>query len=652
MTVQNFIESCMRLEDSALQALHIIPQSGSDSLAGGVDKGKTSLYGFLNQCKTSGGSKLLCQWLTHPLVDRKNIEFRLVLVEMFVADTTLRLEIRDNLMKGLTDLVRLSDKISNGKAQLEDFVNCYDALLKSMQIFEALDACQYDSYGSLSSESLTALKDTYLSTLKDNIQQLEPFKVKVEKSIDMSAALNHQYMVRSDNDEGLMIIRQDMESCLSAIEQEAAAVAGDLGVELEKKLKLEQNTLHGHHLRVTRTDGRLIQGNSEYIELSIQKSGIMFTTQRLRKLSKQYKNLQESYQTAQSSLVKNFISECSDFANPLRSIGEVVAHLDVILTFAHIAVNSSSSYVKPKFYNSDDDGEGVNLVGSRHPLVELNGNFISNDVDLIKNVSNFAIITGPNTGGKSTYIRQIGMIAIMAQIGCFVPCTSARLPIFDSIMCRIGAGDQQLKGVSTFMAEMLDTSAILQQATDKSLVIIDELGRGTSTYDGFGLAWSISEHLASEIKCYTLFATHFHELTTLSHQLSNVVNLHVSAVVNENAIDGDADALTLLYKVEKGVCDESFGLHVAKSVRFPSEVVRMAEEKVYELENGYEESYEQYYQKQVQKYGAQQLEEGDKLLKSTLEASQRNDENSVLTLLSELDAKKQSNQYLLDVLQE
>jgi DNA mismatch repair protein MSH2 len=410
----------------------------------------------------------------------------------------------------------------------------------------------------------------------------------VETTVDLDALDNHEFIIRPEFDDGLRTIRKRLDKCKAEIATEHRYVGKDLDQDIEKKLILENHKTHGWCFRLTRAEQSSIRNKKEYKEITTMKNGVYFTTNNLAELRREFDQLFENYNRTQSGLVQEVVNVASSYIPVLEKLAATLAHLDVIVAFSHVSVHAPTPYTRPTIH---ERGTGNTILKeARHPCMEMQDDisFITNDVALERGTSEFLIITGPNMGGKSTYIRQIGVIALMAQTGCFVPCSEAELCIFDSILARVGASDSQLKGVSTFMAEMLETANILKSATRESLIIIDELGRGTSTYDGFGLAWAISEHIIKEIGAFALFATHFHELTSLVDPFPQVQNLHVVAHIDGTDSPSDENQkrqVTLLYKVEPGVCDQSFGIHVAELVRFPEKVVNMAKRKADELED-------------------------------------------------------------------
>ncbi|KAJ2334173.1 MSH2 protein [Coemansia sp. RSA 2681] len=563
----------MKLDASAVQALNLVP-----SPQDGASK-TMSLLGLLNHCKTTQGQRLLAQWLKQPLLSVDAIEDRLSLVELFFADTETRNTLRLVHLRSMPDFKRLSSRFQRGFATLQDTVRVYQVIIALPGLCDAL-----------TDESVCAsqplVSKYYSQDLLAITEDLQAFRSLVETTVDLEMADNHEFMLRADFDEGLQETKVQMDDEMRQILEEQARVAEALDLEADKKLKLDKHNTYGYCLRVSRTDAaRLRSKSTKYVELSTQKTGVIFTTPTLRDSSRAYRDLSGSYSKAQTALVKEVIKIASSYSSVLERLNKTVAHLDVILSFAEASAIAPTPYVRP-IVKPDGD---LRLVAARHPCLEVQDgvSFIANDVSMVRGESEFVIITGPNMGGKSTYIRQIGVIALMAQVGCFVPCDSAELYIFDCILARVGAGDAQLKGISTFMAEMLETASILKTATPKSLVIIDELGRGTSTYDGFGLAWAISEHIVKEIGCKCLFATHFHELTELEGVYPSVDNRHVMARISDNAAgssSGQRD-LTLLYKIGQGVCDQSFGIHVAELANFPESIVRLAKRKVEELED-------------------------------------------------------------------
>ncbi|KAK2628982.1 hypothetical protein QTJ16_002085 [Diplocarpon rosae] len=594
---QHDLSQFMKLDASALKALNLMP--------GPRDGAKTmSLYGLLNHCKTPVGSRLLAQWLKQPLMSKEGIEKRQQLVEAFVEDSELRQTIQEEHMRSIPDLYRMTKRFQRKVATLEDVVRASQVVISLPGFIGTLEGVMDERYQE-------PLEQTYTSKLREFLESLAKLQEMVETTVDLDAAQNHEYIIKPEFDDGLRIIRKKLDKMKVEMDLEHRAASKDLGQEIDKKLFLENHKMHGWCMRLTRTEAGCIRNSKKYQECSTQKNGVYFTTQKLQSIRREFDQLSENYNRTQSSLVNEVVSVAASYCPVLELLAGVLAHMDVIISFAHCSVHAPTSYVRPKMHPR---GQGNTVLKeARHPCMEMQDDiqFITNDVTLKRGESEFLIITGPNMGGKSTYIRQIGVIALMAQVGCFVPCEEAELTIFDCILARVGASDSQLKGVSTFMAEMLETANILKSATSESLIIIDELGRGTSTYDGFGLAWAISEHIVKEIGCFSLFATHFHELTALVDQYPQVQNLHVVAHIDDN---GKAKReVTLLYKVEEGVCDQSFGIHVAELVRFPEKVVNMAKRKADELED-----FTSKHEGQAIKYGKEDVEEGSALLKNVL----------------------------------
>jgi DNA mismatch repair protein MSH2 len=605
---QHDLSQYMKLDAAALRALNLMPgpRDGAKNM---------SLFGLLNHCKTPIGGRLLAQWLKQPLMSLSEIENRQQLVEAFVTDTELRQSMQEEHLRSIPDLYRLAKKFQRQKANLEDVVRAYQVVIRLPGFIEALETVVDEQYQ-------IPLEKSYTSKLRNLSDSLGKLAEMVETTVDLDALDRHEFIIKPEYDEQLRIIRKKLDKAKNGMDAEHRKVSQDLDQEIDKKLFLENHRVHGFCFRLTRTEASSIRNKSTYKEISTQKNGVFFTTNTLAELRREYDAASQNYTRKQSSLVSEVVQVAASYIPVLEQLAAIVAHLDVVISLAHVSVHAPAAYVRPKMHERGT-GDTV-LKEARHPCMECQDdiNFITNDVELRRDDSRFLIITGPNMGGKSTYIRTIGCIALMAQIGCFVPCTEAELTIFDCVLARVGASDSQLKGVSTFMAEMLETANILKSATKDSLIIIDELGRGTSTYDGFGLAWAISEEIVAQIGAFGCFATHFHELTALADKFPTAVkNLHVVAFVGDQAKDS-ADAavdkrreVTLLYRVEPGISDQSFGIHVAELVRFPEKVVNMARRKAEELEDF---SHKDQAAEAKEQFSKEEVEEGSRLLKVLL----------------------------------
>ncbi|XP_004363541.2 Msh2 protein [Capsaspora owczarzaki ATCC 30864] len=556
----------MRLDAAAVRALNLV----ASPLDGG---NKTmNLTGLLNKCKTAQGQRLLAQWVKQPLTNLAQIEERLNIVELLAENSDLRVALQEDHLRRMPDLHRISKRFQRGKATLQDCVRLYQVCVRLPALRTALEGyVNHAQYGAIVSER-------FVNSLGEIIADCAKLEELVETTIDLERTEQHEFVIKPTFDERLAALRAQSDEIGSQIHQQLNIAARDLSLEPNKVLKLENNAQFGYFFRVSRAQEAALRTSKKYTTIDTKKDGVRFVSPKLRALNDEFAQLKKDYDDIQSTLATEVIKVAGGYCEPLELLNALVAELDVFASFAHISVSAPTPYVRPVV---SAKGEGnIRLFGARHPCLEVQDDvaFIANDVALVRGKSELQIITGPNMGGKSTYIRQVGVVVLLAQIGCFVPCASAEVCIVDSILARVGAGDSQLKGVSTFMAEMLETASILKSASKDSLIIIDELGRGTSTYDGFGLAWAISEHIATKIHGFCLFATHFHELTALADTVPTVSNLHVSALT-------DNGTLTLLYRVRPGVCDQSFGIHVAQMADFPTKVVEMAKRKALELED-------------------------------------------------------------------
>ncbi|DAZ99386.1 TPA: LOW QUALITY PROTEIN: hypothetical protein N0F65_005288, partial [Lagenidium giganteum] len=535
------LESTMQLDSSAIWSLNLLPDPSAKSarFAG-------SVLEILNRGKTAMGRRLLERWIRQPLLDVAPITERQDIVQIFVDDPTLRIDLLDECMKSLPDLEKLSVNLEKKKrTKIEDLVMVYDAAKDALpRLLRQLNG--YDG------PSADLLKKKFIDELEKVVGDLSGYVDLIEEVVDLDSRPN--LVVNAKHDEELQVLRKEWDNLLVEIEEEHQNARETIGGDI----KCEKDKVRG------------------FVFLLV--NGVHFTTSKLKSLATDYKRVRAEYEKRQAHLLTAAIDVASTYVPVLEGATTILAELDVLLGFAHAASHAGSGYCRPTL---EQDGESVVLTNSRHPCVELQDqvDFIPNDYELLRDKSRFQLVTGPNMGGKSTYIRQLGTIAVMAQIGSFVPAEVARLPVFDKLLVRVGAGDLQQRGVSTFMMEMLEASAILHKATCRSLVIIDELGRGTSTYDGFGLAWAISEYLLTKVRAMCLFATHFHELTALEQEYpEGFANKHVTAVTSDREI-------TMIYQVRDGPCLESFGVHVAALAGFPSAVLERAKRKSDELES-------------------------------------------------------------------
>ena len=544
-------QNCLVLDAVTVRNLELI-----EPLFAGSDAGIT-LFRAIDASITPMGKRLLRAWLLRPSIDRREIEARLDAVEVQVKDTVAREELR-RALEGILDLERLLSRVTLETANPRDVL----ALAASLERIPAARA----SVGRLSSERLLGLHAA--------IDELIDLRTRIDQTIvaEPPISLSDGGVIAPGVDAELDQLRdlsRNSKQYLAQIEQRERQRTG-IG-----SLKVKFNSIFGYYLEVSKPNLHLVPADYERKQTLVNAE--RFTTPELKEYEAKILDAQEKMVEIERRLFAELRTTIAGEARRIRQTALALAEVDVLAGLAHLA--ALRNYCRPKLEDSGD----LEIVAGRHPVIEeqeLGGGdrFVPNDLYLNSTSHTILVLTGPNMGGKSTYLRQAALIVILAQMGSFVPARSARLGLVDRVFTRIGASDNLARGRSTFMVEMTETAAILHTATPRSLILLDEVGRGTSTYDGLAIAWAAIEYLHARTRAKTLFATHYFELTELADQLTGVKNYHVS-------VKETGGGIVFLRKIEPGAADRSYGIEVAKLAGLPNEVIERAREVLNEHEN-------------------------------------------------------------------
>ncbi|EFC49687.1 DNA mismatch repair protein muts [Naegleria gruberi] len=559
----------MKLDSTCVSSLNILPPPNDRSK-------NTSLFGLLNQCVTRPGARLLREWIRQPLTSHSEIEKRLDMVQIFAEENELREEIKE-LLKKVPDLDKILIRVVKQRVTIEDIVKLYICVQQVPAVKEVMNRVRNEK---------SFVKDNlYMDLmvhLDSNYADLQSFLQMVISIIDMEATEKHEYRINCKIDAELEKLMNDLNEIISQCDEECKSVENDLNV---NELFLEM-TKKSVCFKVKKAQANALTGATNYTLIGPQsKSDVKFTNDTLKELAKSYIDILEQYESKSQETLQKIREVVTTFAPAFTQLRETLASIDIFISFASVSVNAAIPYTRPIIRPIDYEEEEIILYDCRHPVVEIQDSvdFKENTCILDRSQHQLHLITGPNMGGKSTFIRQVAINVIMAQIGCFIPAREGSIvTVRDAILSRVGASDSTQRGISTFMAEMLETAALLSTATSKSLIIVDELGRGTSTYDGFGLAYAIIEHLMDSTNAFTLFATHFHELRALIEKFPAICNERMDSKIIDNR-------LVMLYQIvtdnEEAITENSnsFGIEVAKLADFPIDVIRVAESKAEEI---------------------------------------------------------------------
>ncbi len=517
---------------------------------------KGTLLWVLDKTSTSMGGRLLRRWLGDPLVDVLEINKRLDAVKELKDDIMLRGEVVEALKK-VYDIERLAGKMAYGNANARDMVTLKNSLLKLPEVKRSLANC----------------KSERLKDIAENLDELQDIYQLIDGAIidDPPMTIKEGGIIKLGFDEEIDTLKTAQIEGKNWLVQLELDEREKTGI---KNLKIGFNKVFGYFIEVTKS--YLSQVPDRFVRKQTLANAERYITEELKNLENQILGAEEKVVNLEYEAFVQIREQIAKNIKRLQKTSEMVATLDVLTSFAEVA--EDMNYCRPEVTSSGT----IDIKDGRHPVIEKilgPGSFVENDTYLDKQDSRLSIITGPNMAGKSTYMRQVALITLMAQVGSFVPATAAKIGVVDKIFTRVGASDDLSMGQSTFMVEMMEVATILKEATSNSLVILDEIGRGTSTYDGLSIAWAVAEFIGDKEKCgaKTLFATHYHELTELEEKLEGIKNYSI-------AVKEKGEDIIFLRKIVRGGTDESYGIHVARLAGVPKVVTQKADEILRSLE--------------------------------------------------------------------
>lgn len=513
-------------------------------------KGDT-LWSFLDVCKSAMGSRLLKKWIEKPLVKQNEIEDRYRKVDFLIQNFMVRDKMREHL-SGIYDLQRLIARCALNSASPIDALRLSKTLVEVPEIIQAVESDEFKEYTKV--DTLNDLRDLLNGAIVDNppstLSDGGVFKDGYNKELDEARS-----------------IQKNGRAFIASLENKERERTGI------KTLKIGYNRVFGYYIEISKAAAALVQDEWGYVRKQTLVNNERFISQELKEKEDAILHAEENAIRIEKQLFQNILDEIKKRLPKLQKLALVLSELDCYGALAE--VSSKYGYVRPTF--TDDE---FYIKAGKHPILDVmmkDPHYVANDIHMNKDES-ILLITGPNMGGKSTYMRQTALIVIMAQMGCFVPAKECHMPLFDKIFTRIGASDDILSGQSTFMVEMNEANRALQSATSRSLILFDEIGRGTSTYDGMALAQAMIEYIATCVHAKTLFSTHYHELTTLVESIGVVRNEHVMVKEDNNKV-------TFLYKIKAGSADRSYGINVARLAGLPEAVLDRAANLQKELES-------------------------------------------------------------------